>query len=127
MGSDEVWCDSGHWNYIDGQPACVSASGMRDRNVGKLFCNGSHWHGDFSLCEVEEILSSKHKDAIKNEELVYSTLGTDVQENEEVFIVENNECQHQKCLKSVAEQASNCFLHILLLLMLLFTNYNKNI
>ena len=26
-------------------------SGIQDRKYGRLFCNGSHWHGDTSLCE----------------------------------------------------------------------------
>jgi len=159
MGSDQVWCDSGQWNYHDGQPACVKSgcdgidenkmkerkikimdqegsdasvilsfscgSGIQDRKYGRLFCNGSHWHGDTSLCEVEEIITLKHQESINNEELVYSTLSTNEDENEEIFILENDNCQQQRCFKSEAQkQASNCLFNLLLFLTLLLTNYN---
>ena len=57
--------------------------------------------------------------------MVYSTLSTNEDENEEIFFLENDNCQQQRCFKSEAQkQASNCLFNLLLLLTLLLTNYH---
>ena len=79
----------------------------------------------FFCFSVEEIITLKHQESINNEELIYSTLDTNVDENEEIFILENDNCQQQRCFKSEAQkQASNCLFNLLLFLTLLLTNYN---